>query len=57
MENQTEHMDSPKKNQKTIIKLDRDFHIYIHGDYNKLERGYDKDRDMSYYKLYFKEEQ
>ena len=42
---------------KSVLKLDRNFHIYIHGDKELIEKGFDKDRNMNYYKVYFKEEQ
>lgn len=41
---------------KSIIKLDKNFHIYIHGNKDLIEKGYDDDRVMNYYKVYFKEE-
>ncbi|MGN7203640.1 nucleoid-associated protein [Pedobacter sp. SAFR-022] len=41
---------------KSIIKLDRNFHIYIHGDKELIEKGFDEDKSMNYYKVYFKEE-
>ena len=40
----------------TTIHLDRYFDINIHGGEQLLERGYDEDRGMYYYRLYFKEE-
>jgi len=42
---------------KRVLKLDRNFHIYIHGDKDLIEKGFDKERNMNYYKVYFKEEQ
>ncbi len=43
---------------KSIIKLDSNFDIHIHSNSNQfLKKGFDKDVGMSYYKLYFKEEQ
>ncbi|MDR1672194.1 MAG: nucleoid-associated protein [Bacteroidales bacterium] len=42
---------------KSVIKLDKNFHIYIHGNRQLIEKGYDDERDMRYYKIYFKEEQ
>lgn len=39
---------------KSIIKLDTNFHIYIHGDRNKIETG--NDDNGKFYKLYFEEE-
>lgn len=40
---------------KSVIKLDKNFHIYIHGDNNLIERG--EDEKGKFYKVYFKEEQ
>ena len=43
---------------KSIIKLDSNFDIHILSNSNQfLKKGFDKDVGMSYYKLYFKEEQ
>ncbi|AQY21015.1 hypothetical protein PG310_09455 [Riemerella anatipestifer] len=44
----------PLASHKTIIRLDRNFHIYVHGDRKKIEQG--KDEKGKYYKIYFKEE-
>lgn len=41
---------------KSVLKLDKNFHIYIHGNKQLIEKGYDEKMDMSYYKVYFKEE-
>jgi len=41
---------------KSVIKLDRNFHIYVHGNRHLIEKGYDDDRDMNYYRIFFKEE-
>ncbi len=46
-----------KKNQryfKSVIKLDKNFHIYVHGDRKKIEQG--QDENGKYYRLYFEEE-
>lgn len=40
---------------KSVIKLDKNFHIYVHGDRNKIETG--QDEKGKYYRLYFEEEQ
>lgn len=40
----------------TNIRLDDNFGISIRGGENLLEKGYDEERGMKYYKLYFKEE-
>ena len=41
---------------KSVLKLDKNFHIYIHGAKELIEKGYDEKMGMSYYKVYFKEE-
>lgn len=41
---------------KSCIKLDKNFHIYIHGKRERVEKGYDKDRSLNFYKLYFENE-
>ncbi len=41
---------------KSVLKLDKNFHIYIHGDKELIEKGFDDDKHMNYYKVYFKEE-
>ncbi len=41
---------------KSVIKLDRNFHIYIHGEGRLVEKGYDQEKQMNFYKLFFKEE-
>jgi hypothetical protein len=40
---------------KSVLKLDRNFHIYIHGDKDLIERGVDED-GRKYYKIYYNEE-
>jgi len=39
---------------KSIIKLDKNFHIYIHGDRNLIEQG--EDKKGKFYKVYYQEE-
>lgn len=51
--------DAVKKNEKvfkSVLKLDKNFHIYVHGNRNLIEKGFDEERGMSYYKLFFNEE-
>jgi hypothetical protein len=43
-----------KKNFKSVIKLDKNFHIYVHGNPNLISR--DEDEFGKFYKVYFKEE-
>lgn len=42
---------------KSILKLDKNFHIYIHGNKELIEKGFDDDRSMNYYKVFFRDEQ
>lgn len=40
---------------KSVLKLDKNFHIYIHGDRDKIEKGVDE-RGRKFYKIYFDQE-
>lgn len=40
---------------KSVLKLDRNFHIYIHGNRDLIEQGQDSD-GRKYYKIYFEYE-
>ena len=40
---------------KSVIKLDKNFHIYVHGDRKLIETG--QDEKGKFYRLYFEEEQ
>jgi hypothetical protein len=40
---------------KSIIKLDKNFHIYVHGNKNLIEQGIDES-GRKYYKIYFENE-
>ncbi len=53
------HLSAVKKQErvyKTVLKLDKNFHIYIHGRKDLIERGYDDAGSKNFYKLYFDEE-
>lgn len=41
---------------KSIIKLDKNFHIYVHGDRDNIEKGFDDERGMKFYRLFYNEE-
>lgn len=41
---------------KSVLKLDRNFHIYIHGNNDLIERGFDELTGKHYYKIYFDKE-
>jgi hypothetical protein len=47
---------SQSRFMKSVIKLDKNFHIYIHGEKQMVEKGYDEVKQLNYYKLFFKEE-
>ena len=44
------------KKFKSVLKLDKNFHIYIHGDRNLIEHGVDEN-GKKFYKLYYQEEE
>lgn len=41
---------------KSVLKLDKNFHVYVHGDRERIERGYDPATGLNFYKIYFEEE-
>lgn len=41
---------------KSVIKLDKNFHIYVHGDRQLIEKGFDEALQKHYYKIYFDHE-
>ncbi len=45
-----------RKKFRSIIKLDKNFHIYIHGEQDYIERGFDANKQKSYYKVFFDKE-
>ena len=40
---------------KSVIKLDKNFHIYVHGNRKMIERGEDE-MGRKFYKLYYNNE-
>lgn len=40
---------------KSVLKLDKNFHVYIHGNRDLIERGVDEN-GRKYYKIYYEEE-
>jgi hypothetical protein len=42
---------------KSIIKLDKNFHIYVHGNGRYMEKGFDTSNGMNFYKLFFENEE
>lgn len=41
---------------KSVLKLDKNFHIYIHGNRELIEKGFDEVMGKNYYKIYFDSE-
>lgn len=41
---------------KSIIKLDKNFHVYIHGNRQYIRNGYDEEAGLHFYQLFYKEE-
>jgi hypothetical protein len=41
---------------KSVIKLDKNFHIYVHGDHKNIVKGFDQESGLHYYQIFFKEE-
>lgn len=41
---------------KSVIKLDKNFHIYIHGKRERVKKGVDPESGLSYYQLLFENE-
>jgi hypothetical protein len=41
---------------KSVLKLDKNFHIYIHGDKQLIEKGFDDSTGKHFYKIFFDNE-
>ena len=41
---------------KSVIKLDKNFHVYVHGNRDNILKGFDEESGLNYYQLFFKEE-
>ena len=53
------HLSAVKKQAKvfkSVLKLDRNFHIYIHGRRDLIEKGIDENTGKKFYKIYYEEE-
>jgi hypothetical protein len=44
------------RTMKSVIKLDKNFHIYIHGSQDYINKGYDEKTGMHFYQLFFRDE-
>lgn len=45
-----------KKFFKSVVKLDKNFHIYIHGNRELVEKGFDPEKGKNFYLLYYDNE-
>ncbi len=41
---------------KSVLKLDKNFHVYIHGDRNRIVKGFDNKTGLNYYQIFFETE-
>lgn len=41
---------------KSVLKLDRNFHIYIHGDRSRIVKGFDNKTGLNYYQIFYETE-
>lgn len=41
---------------KSVLKLDKNFHVYIHGNRELIEKGFDENKGKHYYKIFFDKE-
>ena len=54
------HLSAVKKQErffKSVLKLDKNFHVYIHGSRDMIEKGYDEKSGKHFYKLFFEKEE
>lgn len=41
---------------KSVLKLDKNFHIYIHGDRSRIVKGFDASTGLHFYQVYYEQE-
>ena len=41
---------------KSVLKLDKNFHIYIHGDRTRILKGFDNKTGLNYYQIFYETE-
>ena len=39
-----------------MLKLDKNFHVYVHGKRDYIEKGFDSQKGMNFYKLFYENE-
>lgn len=45
-----------KKLFKSVLKLDKNFSLYVHGNREYIEKGFDEEKGMKFYKVFYNEE-
>lgn len=45
-----------ERKMRSVIKLDKNFHIYVHGGEQLIQKGYDPETGLQYYQIFFNEE-
>lgn len=41
---------------KSVLKLDKNFHIYIHGDRTRIVKGFDPSTGLNFYQVFYEQE-
>jgi hypothetical protein len=41
---------------KSVLKLDKNFHIYVHGNRDLIRKGFDAESGLNYYQVFYREE-
>ena len=41
---------------KSVIKLDKNFHIYVHGNRSYIRKGYDEESRLNFYQIFYNQE-
>ncbi|PLX00078.1 MAG: hypothetical protein C0594_16060 [Marinilabiliales bacterium] len=41
---------------KSVLKLDKNFHVYVHGNRERIEKGFDQQKGLNFYKLFYDNE-
>lgn len=45
-----------KRKFKSVLKLDKNFHVYIHGDRERIVKGFDTEKGLNFYQIFFEQE-
>ncbi len=42
---------------RSVIKLDKNFHVYVHGNQDNIVKGFDEEKNKHFYTLFYEEEE